>query len=234
MWYRLDQTSCSCWGYWSTYYAAAPSILELGCIPTNKHQEYQHRHRRDNLSPDLSRPLLFIYLMAGCDTTSRSYWIGKTAAINRYPNNKIIKYFWCPTKHIIQLKKSVIIHLPKTAAYPVQSLILKGSLDSAAKWHPLQHARHLNVFHIWCYQISQLRCIIPSTDMDWQHTWSDKVGLHTFQNAQAEILKPFRFRMLLQLVSLNSFRKHSLEYTLARGQCKGATCTNAGEIPESD
>lgn len=203
---------------------------------------------QDNLGPDLTASLLFLHAITGCDTTSRPYSIGKVMAMSKShqlkdpaslfmnPNQShddVNKHGQASLEVLYNCKPGNSLDFERAARFSnkVASRLVYLPPESlpptcdAAKYHSYR------VYH-------QVQTWLGNTLDPTKWGWLLHKGLHV------EKLKPVRMQRdaapasLLELVKCNchgkcdkntcSCRKNGLLCTLACGQCKGITCTNAG------
>jgi hypothetical protein len=204
------------------------------------------------LDPDLSRSLLCIHALSGCDTTSRPYGIGKLSAMGKYcdlqncselflmadgshqdvecaGNKAIATLYGCMFGSDLNFKRaSKFTEKVSTSSCYLPPERLPPTTD-AARFHSQR---------VYLQVQAWLGNAMEATEWGWML----QTGRH------GSVLKPRRMEKaaapasLLKMVRCNcsgkceknicSCRKNGLKCTLACGQCKGITCTN-GEPHDS-
>lgn len=204
------------------------------------------------LDPDLSRSLLFIHALSGCDTTSRPYGLGKTSTMGKYRElQELSKLFMtADATHtdieeagnqamatIYGCKFGFDLNFERASKF-------MGKVASSSCYLPperLPPTSDATRFHSQRVYL-QVQAWLGNTMEAIKWGWVLRKTQH------GSILKPYIMEQpaapasLLKIIKCNcsgkcdkntcSCRKNGLKCSLACGQCKGITCTN-GETYDS-
>ena len=206
---------------------------------------------QNTLQTGLSRSLLFIHALSGCDTTSRPYGVGKLSAIAKYEELE-----GCASLFLSEQQSHADIeqagHQALATLYGcsdlnsgrvlkfTQKVISSSSYLPPERLPPTADAARFHSRRVYLQVQAWLGNNMEPTEWGWM--------LH--KTAKGDILKPQKMEQtaapasLLKIIRFGcsgrcdkntcSCRKNELHCTLACGQCKGISCTNRDISDELD
>ena len=209
---------------------------------------------QETIGMDLSQSLLFIHALTGGDVTSWPYGIGKVSALEKWSSlQEYGKCFILPGKTQEEIEKTgqqalgvVYGCVPgndldfERAARFSKKVVTSSSYIPPERLPPTTDAARYHSRRVYHLVQTWLGNNMDATQWGW-------VVRHT-QNGR--ILKPQKMDQaaapstLLKIIKCNcmgncdkntcSCRKNGLNCTLACGNCKGLTCSNAGNINDPE
>ena len=205
------------------------------------------RSTKEKLGKDICSNILFIHAVLGCDTTSRLFGIGKGTSLSKFKGSslfreqaKVFHSDLASAHDVIDAGEKALVLIyngtmtdtldclrhrrfcekvaSKTSHVKPQSL---PPTSAAAKYHSLRV--YLQV-HEWKGGTTELNPI----SWGWQESEEGLVPIRTsLPPAPEHLLQVIRCNCQTDCSTLRcSCRKHSIECTLACGNCKGTGCTN--------
>ncbi|KAJ8398943.1 hypothetical protein AAFF_G00416100 [Aldrovandia affinis] len=222
---------------------------------TKKPRVWNIKAVKQQLGPSVCTHILFIHAIAGCDTTSRLYGIGKGAPLKKFTtssefreqatvfdtqsastaevvsageNALLCLYNGKPGEGLDSLRHKRFCEKVATSTSHVQPQSLPPT-SAAAKYHSLR------VY----YQVQQWKGTVDELlpqEWGWKESDGGLVPVQTdLPPAPLELLRVIRCTCKTDCSSLRcTCKKHDIEYSVACSNCKGSGCANSCQAACND